>query len=323
MFKKINFTDSGILGGILMKNFVKRFVGILATLAICICMFVGNAVDVHAATTSTITGNNTMSTAYNYGRWLSINSNYSTVVLEAGQTESWLKFTLSSDEHIYLRASYDDEYAGEWFEIQDGVGNTIGEPQMTPDNVYNADTVTPDIYLDCDNTSTSTRTYYLVLHRGTVDIDTSIYFSVSAYDRIKTSSTTVAFSGTASNAGNSGISLDGVNSSIITLNLTNNTTLPNNAIVTEITSSGTQSPSQGNVHHMIMPESNGNWYTSTVSSATSGYYNIDIDDNIPVKQLWSFRYNAMATAKSTMRNVKLTIDFRYDLHDIDYETYID
>ena len=35
-----------------------------------------------------------------------------------------------------------------------------------------------------------------------------------------------------------------------------------------------QSPSQGNVHHMIMPASNGNWYISTVSSASSGHYNI-------------------------------------------------
>ncbi len=35
---------------------------------------------------------------------------------------------------------------------------------------------------------------------------------------------------------------------------------------------------------MIMPASNGNWYISTVSSASSGHYNIDIDDGIPVKQ---------------------------------------
>ena len=30
-----------------------------------------------------------------------------------------------------------------------------------------------------------------------------------------------------------------------------------------------------------MPASNGNWYISTVSSASSGHYNIDIDDGIP------------------------------------------
>lgn len=109
---------------------------------------------------------------------------------------------------------------------------------------------------------------------------------------------------------------------VVSVNLINDTKIPNKAIVTSISSSGTQSPSQGNVHHMIMPASNSIWYTSTVSSASSGHYNIDVDDGIPVKQKWSFKYNALATAKSTMRNVKLTIGFQYDLHDTDYKTYI-
>ena len=292
-----------------MKKSLKRFIGMLAVVALCLGILNINAIDAQAATS--ITGNNTRSTAYNYGRWSSINSNYATIILESGQTESWLQFTLSPGEHIYLRASYQEEYAGEWFEVQNGVGITLGTPQMTPQNVYNADSITPDIYLDCDNDSTSTRNYYLVLHRGSVDINKSIYFSLSAYERIKTSSVNVSI-----------ISMSGVDSSVILVNLTNDTKIANKAIVTGISSSGTQSPSQGNVHHMIMPASNGNWYTSTVSSASSGHYNIDIDDGIPVKQKWSFKYNALATAKSTMRNVKLTIEFQYDLHDTDYETYI-
>ena len=78
--------------------------------------------------------------------------------------------------------------------------------------------------------------------------------------------------------------MSGVDSSVILVNLTNDTKIANKAIVTGISSSGTRSPSQGNVHHMIMPASNGNWYISTVSSASSGHYNIDIDDGIPVKQ---------------------------------------
>ena len=40
-------------------------------------------------------------TAYNYGSWSRINSNYATIILEAGQSESWVKFTLAPDEHIY------------------------------------------------------------------------------------------------------------------------------------------------------------------------------------------------------------------------------
>lgn len=157
-----------------MKKSLKRFIGMLAVVALCLGILNINAIDAQAATS--ITGNNTRSTAYNYGRWSSINSNYATIILENGQTESWLQFTLSPGEHIYLRASYQEEYAGEWFEVQNGVGITLGTPQMTPQNVYNADSITPDIYLDCDNDSTSTRNYYLVLHRGSVDINKSIYF---------------------------------------------------------------------------------------------------------------------------------------------------
>ena len=55
--------------------------------------------------------------------------------------------------------------------------------------------------------------------------------------------------------------MSGVDSSVILVNLTNDTKIANKAIVTGISSSGTQSPSQGNVHHMIMPASNGNRYT--------------------------------------------------------------
>lgn len=303
-----------------MKNGVKKFIGILTVVALCLGMLNIDVIDAQAATS--ITGNNTISTAYNYGKWSSISSNYATIILEGGETESWLEFTLDPGEHIYLRASYNERYAGEWFEIQNAAGITQGRPQITPTDVYNADSVTPSIYLDCDNDSTSTRNYYLVLHRGSVDIDRNIYFSLDAYNRIKTSSVNVPIYGTASNPGNTSMSLSGVDSSVISENLQNNTKIPNGAIVIKISSSGTQSPRQGNVHHMIMPESNGTWYTSTVSSASSGYYNISLGDGIPVKQRWSFKYNAQASAKSTMTSVKLTIDFQYDLHNTGYEAFI-
>ncbi len=303
-----------------MKKYAKKMIGMLAVVALCLCMLNVSVIDAQAATS--ITGNNTMATAYNYGRWSSINTNYATIILEKGQTESWLEFTLNPGDHIYLRASYRNEYAGEWFEIRNGVGIRQGDPQRTPEDIYESDSITPCVYLDCDNDSTSTRNYYLVLHRGSVDIDTSIYFSLSAYNRIDTATTTVSVPGTASNRGNSGLSMSGVDSSVISVNLTNNTSIPDDAVVMSISSSGKQSPSQGNVHHMIMPASNGIWYTSKYSSADSGSYLIDIDDNIPVKQIWSFKYNAMATAKSTMTNVTLTIKYQYDLNNTEYKKII-
>ena len=82
-----------------MRKKFKRFVGLMAVIALCFGMLNINAIEAQAATS--ITGNNTRSTAYNYGRWSSINSNYATIILESGQTESWLEFTLSPGEHIY------------------------------------------------------------------------------------------------------------------------------------------------------------------------------------------------------------------------------
>ncbi|TCL54616.1 hypothetical protein EDD76_11939 [Kineothrix alysoides] len=296
-----------------MKHNFKRIISIVSIVALCFCITGIGDMKVHAA--NTITKNNSRTAAYNYGRWSAINSNYATVILEKNQRESWLAFTLDPNEHIYIRTSYSSEYEGEWYEIQDGLGNTIGAPQYTPGNVHDIGTATPDIFLNCDNNSTSTRTYYLILHRGSVPTDTDIYFSVSAYNRIETAIGKCSVSGTASNPGSG-------NSSIITVNLTNNSSFPNGAIVTRIESSGTQSPNQGNVRHMIMPASNNVWYTSTVSSATSGSYAISISNNIPVKQLWSFRYNAPATAKSTMKSVSLRITFQYDLSETGYKRVI-
>ncbi len=303
-----------------MKVITRKAMRLLAAfvMVLCVSCFTGN--KVYAI--STITGNNNMNTAYNFGSWSGINSNSTTIILEAGENESWIQFSLNAGDHIYIRASYDSSYAGEWFEIKDSSGNTVGTPQYTPGDVYNPGTITPDIYLDVDNSTSSTRTYYMVLHRGTVNTTVNIYYSISAYNRIRTSSINVSVSGTANNPGNSGLNPNGVDSTVITTNLTNNNNIPANAIVTSITSSGTQSPSQGNVHHMIMPNSNGTWYTSTVASASSGHYNINLSDNIPVKQLWSFKYNALATAKSKMTNVHLMINYQYDMHDTNYEIFV-
>lgn len=295
----------------------RKWISLVLTMVICFGIVGMNGQEAHAATT--ITGNHSKNTAYNYGSWSSINSTYSTILLESGQEESWLQFQLNAGEHIYIRSSYDDPYAGEWFEIRDGSGNTVGVPQFKPGDVYNPDTVVPDVYLDCDNNSTSTKTYYLVLHRNTVPSDVNIYFSLTAYNRLRTKTTTFAVSGSASNPGNAPFNVNGVNSSIITLNLNNNNKIPPSAIVTSIKTKGTQSPKQGNVHHMIMPGNTGSWYTSTVSSADSGSFAIKLEDNVLGKQQWSFRYNALASAKSTMSSVQITMNFQYDLHDTNYE----
>ena len=149
-----------------------------------------------------------------------------------------------------------------------------------------------------------------------------MYFSLSMNEIIKTGRGVFSFSGTASNPGNSSISLSGVDSSVLTLNLANNTTIPPEAIVTSVNTSGTQSPSQGNVHHMVLPATESStWYTSTEATASSGHYNIDVSDGFQAAQRWQFKYNALATAKSTMKNVKITLEWEYDIANTGYKSY--
>ena len=101
-----------------------------------------------------------------------------------------------------------------------------------------------------------------------------MYFTVSILDRIKSGSGKFNFLGTATNNVNTSLNPSGVDSSVITMDLTNHTTIPSNEIVKSITTSSTQSPSQGNVTYKIMSSYNGVWYTALVSSATSGSYAI-------------------------------------------------
>lgn len=198
--------------------------------------------------------------------------------------------------------------------------NAAGTVVDSADDAYDLDTVMPFIAIDCNGASNG-QTFYLRINRGTVDPSEAMYVSYSFNNRIKTGSKAFDYSGTASNPGNSSMNTAGVDSSVLTLNLTNSTQIPNNAIVESVTTSGTQSPSQGNVKHKIMPANPGTWFTSIVTSASSGSYNINLSNGIAAKQIWQFKYNALATAASTMKSVKLTIHWEYDLHNTGYKTF--
>ena len=101
----------------------------------------------------------------------------------------------------------------------------------------------------------------------------------------------------------------------LSMDLTNNSTIPAGALVKSITTSGTLYPSLGGIHHKISPTVTSLWYDSTVASATSGYYDISLYNNLDVAQQWNFRYNSTATSSSTMSNVKATINYEYDVTD--------
>lgn len=318
-YKKIIFQELiknlRMRGVSFMKIVLKKACVIMLALA-CILSL---CPEMQVSAVTNITDNYTQATSYNFGAWDSINSS-GTAVMALDADESWFKFTVAANEHIYIRVSSDSAYEGMSVQIKNGLGIDVGSSRSNPNDIIDTTGVTPALYIDVDNDSASVQTFYAVVSRGDT-YDSAMYFSLTAYNRIRTGSGTFSFSGTASNAGNSPYNSSGVDSTVLSLDLSSNSSIPNNAIVTNVTTSGTQSPSQGNVHHIIRPNSTTVWDTSTVSSATSGSYSISLNDNFAAKQTWSFKYNVKATAKSTMKYVKIALRWQYDLHDTGYQIF--
>lgn len=258
---------------------------------------------VPASAAGTITGNNSPGTAYVMGYWKY--SSPSTTILPEGENEAYYQFTANAGERVYVKSSYQNQYAGMKIAVLNNNMQLIDERI----GVVNPSSLTPFIFAKTDATSNS-QTFYVRVSRGNYTGD--MYFTISILDRIKSGSGTFNFSGTAVNNGNTNLNPAGVDSSIITMDLRNNTTIPLGALVKSITTSSTQSPSQGNVLHKIMSDQTGVWYTSTVTSATSGKYSISLQNQLLVANKWNFKYNAKATAKSTMTNVRATINYEYD-----------
>ena len=283
----------------MLKSIFKQLLG----LTLLVMLVFSLSTPAYAA--GTITGNNTFETAYAAGNWEY--SNMSTI-LPANETEAYYTFTANAGDKVYARSSYQNVYAGMKIEIFDSNRRLIG---LEGTAVVDPNSLIPFIFANADASSNST--FYVRVSRGSYTGD--MYFTVSILNRIKLGSGKFNFSGSAVNTGNVNLNLAGVDSSVITMDLTNNTTIPSKAIVKSVTTSGTQSPSQGNVHHKIMGEQTGIWYTSTVSSATSGFYAISLQNQLNVAKKWDFKYNAMATARSTMSNVSATINYQYDATD--------
>jgi len=253
-----------------------------------------------------ITGNNSFSTAYLMGYW---EYHGSTICkLEAGQNAAYFKFIASDGDRVYASVSVDSDEEGAIIETFNQNQHKIDEGSI----VINPEIGIPFIYANADATSNG-QYFYIKVTRGSYSGD--MYFPVSINNRISSGNGTFSFTGTASNPGNPDIltNPNGVDSTIISMNLTNNSDIPNEAMVKSITTSSRISPSIRGITHRIFSSETNTWYTSTVSSSTSGYYNISLSDDLNVKRSWSFRYNATAMSASTMSNVKATISYEYDV----------
>ncbi|MBK3495895.1 hypothetical protein JFL43_13705 [Viridibacillus sp. YIM B01967] len=282
----------------MLKNILKQILG-FSLLLMLVSIFATPA-------SATTTGNNSINTAHNMGYWKYSSSD--TTILPEGEDEAFYKFTANAGEKIYVRSSYQNVYAGMKIEVLNSNIGLVNEGTT----VIDPNSLTPFIFAKVDASSAS-NTFYVKVSRGT--FTGNMYFTVSVHDRIKSSSKEFNFTGTASNNGNTSLNLNGVDSSIITMDLTNNTDIPYKAIVKSIGTNSTQTPSQGNVTHKLMSSQTGVWHTALVSSATNGSYNISLQDQLNVARIWSFKYNAKASAKSTMKNVRAHISYEYDVTD--------
>lgn len=151
----------------------------------------------------------------------------------------------------------------------------------------------------------STGNYYiLVLPLSTDGYSNDVYY-LTFHNRIKTGSYTASLSPTSISRQGSGTL-----SSTATVNLSNNTAIPNGATVRSVQAQGTISPSLGNTFRQVLNATENVWHTS--NQGGTSFTDITIDDQLPVKTSWSVRFYSLATLKSTWSSPKLNISYEYD-----------
>ncbi|QKF78419.1 hypothetical protein [Arcobacter defluvii] len=250
--------------------------------------------------------NNSFATAYPIGYW---QYHASTVcMLEAGETEAYFSFTANSGDRVYASAILSQDYVNSGMTIQTFNNNQVSLAPASDDVITSA-SVLPFIFANASATSNS-QTFFIRVTRGSYVGD--MFFPISINNRISSGMGTFNFTGTASNTGNPNIltNPNGVDSSVIYMDLTNNTTIPNGAIVKSFATTGTLNPSNlGGITHKILSAENNVWYTAIVS----GTFGLTTSNNLKVAKKWSFKYNFKGTSSSKMSNVKAKISYEYDL----------
>ena len=277
-------------------------------------MFFGFFFATNASATTDENGaiieNNTFGTAYPIGYW---QYHGSTICkLEAGKPEAFFSFTANANDRVYASITLSQELVNTGAKVEIFNTTSLTSAISTGIKVVNPTSITPFIFANAASTANS-QTFYIKVTRGT--FVGNMYFPVSINNRIYSANGTFNFTGTASNAGNPNILTNpsGVDSSVIYMDLTNNTTIPNGAIVKSITTASTITPSMSGITHKILSAQNNVWYTSTISSATYGAYALTTANNLAVARKWSFKYNVKPKGASKMSNVKATINYEYDL----------
>ena len=248
----------------------------------------------------------TMATAYDLGHWLgSINNG----IPIWGQSTVFYKFRIDDADKMYVRIAVPDESIVGMVAL-----NSRGVPISDTVFSYNSSDViipstgTPFLAIPIDGTQVSDGIVYIQVAYGNRK---EFHPMPMCLTRVRHGSGVFQFSGTCTNPGYA-------SSNVISLNLTTNSTIPNGCTVTRAETKGSVSPSVLGIRHMLRPASH-DWLNprsqSVVLSAT-----YDIPDNVPVKQIWQFRYDQTAFASTKMKDITLSLEWEQD---IQFENYRD
>ncbi|RBQ30790.1 hypothetical protein CRU92_10630 [Arcobacter sp. FW59] len=255
-----------------------------------------------------ITGNNSFSTAYSFGYWEYHPSGVTS--LPADKNDAFYSFRINKGDRVYVSFSFGQEYLNHGLNLQ--ILNSNGTPKtLVKTTVNTSPTSNYRFIFENINGENNSETFYIKVNRG--NYIGNMVFVVGIEKRIYSGHGVFDFVGSASNPGNNPlITPNGTDSSIITLNLTNNNTIPNGAIVKSLTTTGSTYPNKNGLIHKISSSSNNIWYTSSVVGSN---YPITVNDGLKAKSIWSFRYNQKASGSSTMSNAKVDMYYEYDITD--------
>lgn len=147
--------------------------------------------------------------------------------------------------------------------------------------------------------------YYIRVVPITMNGITNDVYYINFYNRFKSSSYTASLSPTSISSPGAGTS-----SAIASVNLTNNTSIPNGATVKRVEAQGTISPSLGNTFRQVRNAVENEWHTSNQGGGS--FQDITTDDLLPVKTIWEVKYYSLAYSRSTWSYPKLYITYEYD-----------
>lgn len=250
----------------------------------------------------------TFETAYNMGYWqyAGLGPN-----IPDGQPIAYYRFTVNAGDKIYAYVNRYDESGIQVMELYDKNGNYITSANSeNPDDVVTNDNGITKLVINADGISNG-QVFYLAVARN----DPQNYLSsmqINLRDRTRNGRGTFEFIGTAYNGGYG-------YSNILTLNLTNEGSIPPNAILTDAQLDYHISDSVGGVKLQLNP--GGDQWFEELGGAGTAFFDIDKDMGIKAHVPLYFRYYQSAFMPTEIYDVTVNLQWEYDIQYTGYDEW--